>query len=1234
LPPDAAFIRNSILPVVKPPRPPMLKPARHQPIGLPPAALAAAFPFFVAFDAEWKITACGDALTKLAAGFQPGARFDERFVPVQPATPFESASLAAVPPSGWVIREKTSGALLRGRVVLLDVQEPTWIFLGGLETPNPAETAADLTHKLALVAERTGNSVVLADAAGLIEWVNPGFTRLTGYELNEVRGRRPGRVLQGPNTDQRVVEYTRQQITKGEGFSVELVNYAKSGREYWIGIEMQPIKDKYGRVTNFMAISSDITERKESELRLSIQYDVSRIFVETESLNEAAGHVLKTIGRHLRWQVGILWRHDAATNRLTFMECWEEPNAGCAEFIARSRTVQYSRGLGLPGLVWEGGAPVWLRDGPANPALPRSQAAAHSGLHSTVGFPLFVGGDFWGVVEFDSTRIVEANSRLIKTFSIIGQQLGMFIERRLATEAFHQTSAIHRAILNSANFSIISTDISGVIHTFNQAAERMLGYAADELVGKSTPAPLHAPDEIAARAAELSRELGVPVAPGFETFVAKTLRTGQPDEREWTYIRKNGSTFPVMLSVTALFDEHSRPFGYVGVGDDITARKEVERRLREAKELAEASNRAKSEFLATMSHELRTPMNGVLGMTELLLQTSLTPRQREFAEATSQSANALLHVIDDVLDFSKIEAGKLTIVQDEFTLRSVVDAVLEIAALREPGKRLGLAAIVQRDVPHRLIGDPLRLRQILLNLVGNGIKFTNRGEVVVRARSVGRQAGKLLLRLEVSDTGIGLSAEQIEKLFQPFVQADTSASRRFSGTGLGLAICRRLVELMGGRIGVHSEPGRGSTFWFELPFGVPPQPVMALSHPGLVFARVVVGATQASVREAIAEQLHSWGVACVTAATPETFADQVREAAGGGETPIIICDDELLLAGGVPLRQALAPWQGKVHGVLLTNPAQVVAREEQEFEWFGNVLLKPVKQSQLFDGLVGMIEGKPGAARRPETDFFKRGIRGLERAALGHLRVLLAEDHPINRKLGQLMLEGLGVRPDLAVNGAEAVQLCQGKEYDVILMDCNMPELDGYGATAAIRQLEAALPRPRHTRIVALTANALMGERERCLAAGMDDYLTKPFTARQLEDTLRATPARLPAEGPETVFAGQRLEGLCRELDPVAVQEMTVEFNTDLPARLAEIEQLCAEQKWPELQRQAHSLKGVAASFGLDQLAAVFMSIETAAGEQKPAEVKTNLEPMYRAAALAKNALDQWLATNPFKTET
>ena len=846
-------------------------------------------------------------------------------------------------------------------------------------------------------------------------------------------------------------------------------------------------------------------------------------------------------------------------------------------------------------------------------------------------FPIFAYGRTWAVIVhpslgFHGTPLARLGFTTSLGGILLTAVMAFFVRfacRRqslLEQEVSERTHALHTSE-HKLQMAIAATDlgtwdwdlVAGEV-SFDERWTAMLGYAPDQIQPgfQSWNRFSHPDDQEEVNAIQQARLDGKK-----NDYEAEFRRQHQAGHWIWVFIKGR---------VTERSDS-GQPLRARGIYLDITTRKEVERRLREAKELAEASNRAKSEFLATMSHELRTPMNGVLGMTELLLQTSLNARQREFAEATSQSANALLHVIDDVLDFSKIEAGKLTIVSEDFSLRSVADAVLEIASLREPGKRLGLAAIVHREVPHRLTGDPLRLRQVLLNLVSNGIKFTNRGEVVIRVRSVGRQADKLLLRLEVSDTGIGLSAEQIAKLFQPFVQADTSATRRFSGTGLGLAICRRLVELMGGRIGVRSEPGQGSTFWCELPFGVPSQPVMALSHPGLVFARVVIASSQASVRESLAEQLQSWGVACTTAGTPEEFINQVREAVASGETPVAICDDELVAVGGEPLRQALEPWRGQVHGVLLSNPTLAVAREEQEFEWFGNVLLKPVKQSQLFDGLVGMIEGQPDGARRPETNFFKRGVRGAERVSLSHLRVLLAEDHPINRKLCQLMLEGLGVRPDVAVHGGEAVRHCQAKEYDIILMDCNMPELDGYGATAAIRQLETELKRPRRTRIVALTANALIGERERCLAAGMDDYLTKPFTSQQLEDTLRAVPARPVAAGGNqgALLVTNRLEELCRDLDSQAVMEMTKEFADELPARMAELEQLCADQKWAELQRHAHSLKGVAASFGMEILAQSSLAVEEAAAKEEATTAKPAIEKLLMAITPTIKALENWI---------
>jgi PAS domain S-box-containing protein len=778
-------------------------------------------------------------------------------------------------------------------------------------------------------------------------------------------------------------------------------------------------------------------------------------------------------------------------------------------------------------------------------------------------------------------------------------------DRKRAEETLRATSALQRAILDSAGYAVISTSAEGHIRIFNAAAERMIGYKAAEVIGRPTSILIHDWTEVERRARELSAELGRPVSPDFEVFVAKA-RLGQADEHEWTYVRKDGTRLPVLLSVTPVRDERGVILGFMGIASDITERKRAETQLQQARTAAESASRAKGEFLANMSHEIRTPMNAVMGMTELALGTELTREQRGYLTAARNSAVDLLTIINDVLDFSKIEAGKLELHPEPFELRDALGLDLKTFSLRAAEKGLELTLRVHADVPDELTGDVGRLRQVLNNLVSNALKFTERGEVAVevtlerkdargaRQEEAGPRASRVapdapsVLHFRVRDTGIGVARDKQASIFEAFTQADASVTRRYGGTGLGLAIASRLSRLMGGDIWVESEPGKGSTFHFTAAFGRSPAAATSKSvspAQALLGERVLVVDDNATNRRILCEMLSNWRMTPQAAASAEDALAALgtpEAAAGGGPAGLrfVLLDASMPGADSFELARQICRRAGTGPVIIMMLSSLNRSEEIRRCRAAGveRYLFKPVGQSELLDALL-----PGGRATMPEGDAAGSSDAPARRPAgllSTPLRVLLAEDNSVNRELATTVLQKLGHSVVAVWNGQEVLDALNGGGFDLIVMDVQMPILDGLETTARIRQREAGAG--RHIPIIGLTAHAMKGDREHGLAAGMDEYLTKPL---QLDDLAHAI-ERLAPKGrrPESQQAGQSL-GLLPAFDPApllksfggdkaALRRLVGLFVENTPSLLESIRRGARDRNTTALHQAAHTLKG------------------------------------------------------------
>jgi PAS domain S-box-containing protein len=926
--------------------------------------------------------------------------------------------------------------------------------------------------------------------------------------------------------------------------------------------------------------------QKRVEAHLKTQYLISRALAEAGGLTDAAPRILQAICESLEWEHSALWIIDHDANVLRCLETWNTPRAQAAEFETLSRESAFAPGVGLPGRVWETKQPVWLPDVPLDGNFPRAPAAIHSGLHAAFAFPIMLDDEFLGVMEFLSHEIRQPDKELLEMMATVGNQIGQFTERMRAEQALRQSEERFRLLFDEAPVAYHEIDAQGIVGRVNQTECQMLGVEPDKIIGR----PIWefvSPDQ-----QEASRE-----------SLHRKITQGQviaPFERE--YVLADGRRRIQEIHESLIHDARGNVTGIRSAMLDITDRKQAEERLKEyaaelklanekqqglltdlqaAKIRAEAATHAKSDFLANMSHEIRTPMNAIIGMTELALYTKLSEEQREYLNTVKQSAGALLTLLNDILDFSKIEAGRLELESIDFNLRDSLGSTLSTLALRAEQKGLELAGDIQADVPEVLVGDPGRLRQVIVNLVGNAIKFTERGEVVVRAQVERLLAGVVQLHFSVSDTGIGILADKRRMIFDAFAQADTSTTRHYGGTGLGLTIAAQLVELMGGRIWVESQVGKGSTFHFTAMFGRATEAAVrpARDLVSLENLRVLVVDDNATNRRILEEMLKNWRMRPAAASSgPEALAALEQAGAAGEPFALVLLDAMMPEMDGFELAERIRNRKDLAGATLMMLSSAGQGRDASRCREIGVAayLTKPVQHSALLDAI--MMSLGVGATRKgqalpvaPAPEVNRR------------LCILLAEDNAVNQRVALRFIERWGHEVVIVMNGKEALDAMNERPFDLVLMDVQMPELGGFDATRAIRGREKQTG--GHLPIVAMTAHAMKGARERCLEAGMDGYISKPVQAEELarvigevvSQPVGASPAPLPAIDSATIDLPALMARLRGDIG--LLKELADLFATENRKISKEIESAVARKDAPAVQNAAHALKGAVGNF-------------------------------------------------------
>ena len=812
---------------------------------------------------------------------------------------------------------------------------------------------------------------------------------------------------------------------------------------------------------------------------------------------------------------------------------------------------------------------------------------------------------------------VEDYKRIQQALQVLNLDLEARVDERTvriakATAELEQTYSQLKGIMDATTqVAIVFVDKDRVIRMFNRGAEKMLLYDAGEVVGIRTSDILLDPLELAERLAKLSREKGT-AALREDLFINPAL-AGVTEFAEWNYVRKDGGFVPVALGVTAVRDAAGKVIGFLGIATDISKLRAMEVALRsnnhelaEQTARAEMANRAKDQFLATMSHEIRTPMNSILGISEILSESALDAEQRNYVEICRRAGSALTSLIDDMLDLSKIEAGHLELESIEFDLEEVLSHALELTAPKARAKKLTLALRAGPDLPAFLTGDPARLRQILLNLLGNAVKFTAVGEIVLSVGNTG-QPGSGGIAFAVSDTGIGIPADKLETIFEDFQQADSSTTRNYGGTGLGLGISRRLVERMGGHLTVESAPGAGSTFRFTLEFELPanPRAMALLPASELLGAQALVLDDNLTNRVILLEQLSSWGMNCADFASPgEALADLEARISGGRAYDVALIDCHMEEMNGFEVARRIRSLAPGTPVVMLTSDAQVGDTAKRVEAGLAGHAVKPVRKSHLLH-LLRDAMGKSGASGRPSAAAADPGLAA--RRTVRPMHILVAEDMLDNQLLVRAYMRSSPHQLTFVEDGSKAVAAFADGAFDLVLMDMLMPVMDGLSATRAIREFERIHKRSA-TPVVAFSANASSADVKKSLEAGCQSHLSKPISKSRLLGAIEEYGVALtetePPPGTESEEEAAMMKAIVDELVPL--------YLNDRAKDLTALSELLESSDFDGIVVIGHKLKGSGASFGFPEISRLGGALERAAESHETEAVRQNLAAFRR----------------------